>query len=244
MLLLSALCTITGNPKRWWEVIVNKINNIAGLILLCSSGVAHSAVVLTDTFDTDIGTWTQNTTETSVGHSATGGNPDGYMTTTNIGSTGSFGAIGAQNNTADYAGLFSDGLWAVSVDLSFISGDFTDSWLRFRGQDSSHDGWHISLEDSSFDSTWQSYSVTFDTTWSDAVAMANGWVQEEVGLSFSTLWDNVWSSEVRILGDIRMEAGIDNYNVSAVPVPAAIWLFGTALIGLAGFSKRRKAAWL
>ena len=30
--------------------------------------------------------------------------------------------------------------------------------------------------------------------------------------------------------------------VSAVPVPAAIWLFGTALIGLVGFGKRRKAA--
>jgi hypothetical protein len=30
--------------------------------------------------------------------------------------------------------------------------------------------------------------------------------------------------------------------VSAVPVPAAIWLFGTALIGLVGFSKRSKAA--
>ena len=27
----------------------------------------------------------------------------------------------------------------------------------------------------------------------------------------------------------------------AVPVPAAVWLFGTALIGLAGFSKRRKS---
>ena len=30
--------------------------------------------------------------------------------------------------------------------------------------------------------------------------------------------------------------------ISAVPVPAAIWLFGTALLGLVGFSKRRKAA--
>ena len=30
--------------------------------------------------------------------------------------------------------------------------------------------------------------------------------------------------------------------VSAVPVPAAIWLFGTALVGLVGFNKRRKAA--
>jgi len=29
-------------------------------------------------------------------------------------------------------------------------------------------------------------------------------------------------------------------GVSVVPVPAAIWLFGTAMIGLVGFSKRRK----
>ncbi len=31
-------------------------------------------------------------------------------------------------------------------------------------------------------------------------------------------------------------------DVSVVPIPAAIWLFGTALIGLVGFGKRRKAA--
>jgi hypothetical protein len=31
-------------------------------------------------------------------------------------------------------------------------------------------------------------------------------------------------------------------GASVVPVPAAVWLFGTALIGLVGFGKRRKAA--
>lgn len=38
-------------------------------------------------------------------------------------------------------------------------------------------------------------------------------------------------SEVRFYG-----------NPSPVPVPAAVWLFGTALIGLVGFGRRRKAA--
>jgi hypothetical protein len=31
-------------------------------------------------------------------------------------------------------------------------------------------------------------------------------------------------------------------NISPVPVPAAIWLFGSALIGFVGFSRRRKVA--
>ena len=31
-------------------------------------------------------------------------------------------------------------------------------------------------------------------------------------------------------------------HLSTVPVPAAVWLFGTGLVGLIGFSKRRKAA--
>lgn len=35
---------------------------------------------------------------------------------------------------------------------------------------------------------------------------------------------------------------VSGMAVSAVPVPAAIWLFGTAFIGLVGFNKRRKTA--
>jgi hypothetical protein len=51
---------------------------------------------------------------------------------------------------------------------------------------------------------------------------------------------------------VSANTGAGNYNLdnlqfnaaplSPVPVPAAVWLFGTALIGLVGFSKRRKTA--
>jgi len=34
----------------------------------------------------------------------------------------------------------------------------------------------------------------------------------------------------------------DTFKVSAVPVPAAVWLFGSALLGLGGFSRRVKKA--
>jgi hypothetical protein len=46
------------------------------------------------------------------------------------------------------------------------------------------------------------------------------------------------------LGGFYWGVGFDDVqlSVSPVPVPAAVWLFGTALIGLIGFGKRRKIA--
>ena len=35
---------------------------------------------------------------------------------------------------------------------------------------------------------------------------------------------------------------VSGLSTSVVPVPAAAWLFGTALIGLVGFGRRRRAA--
>ena len=61
------------------------------------------------------------------------------------------------------------------------------------------------------------------------------------GLSqFTSLSLRVLTSSVDVPLGLQLQ-GL-TYQPSAVPVPAAIWLFGTALIGLAGFSKRRKAA--
>ena len=236
---------------------MNQIVKHACLILIfCFPNLAYSATTVVDTFDADIGTWSQNTTDTTVGHSAAGGNPDGYMTTDNL--AANTGIIGATNTGADYSGVFADGLWNISVDLSFVSEGFTDAWLRYRFQDSTANGWHISLGEDIFDSTWETYSVTFDTTWTNAMAVGNGWVKESDGAlatpSFMALWDDVYTSEVRLFGILPspsltsssltstggIEAGIDNYIVSAVPIPAAVWLFATALIGLVGFSKRSK----
>ena len=39
-------------------------------------------------------------------------------------------------------------------------------------------------------------------------------------------------------GPLYRESGL---AIAPVPVPAAVWLFGTALVGLIGFSRRRKA---
>lgn len=56
---------------------------------------------------------------------------------------------------------------------------------------------------------------------------------------FTASWDSV------VVGG-SFNGGLGNWtisgNMSAVPVPAAVWLFGSGLLGLAGIARRRKAA--
>jgi hypothetical protein len=55
------------------------------------------------------------------------------------------------------------------------------------------------------------------------------------------LFDRIMVSAGGSGGDYNFD-NLQFNTVSAIPVPAAVWLFGTAPIGLVGFGKRRKAA--
>lgn len=206
---------------------------------------AHAASMVIDTFDMDLEGWAANTTQTNVAHQAMGGNPGGYLETDNLGNPTTFHAVGAVHTGPDYSGVFADGPWKISVDLNFMRGEFEDAWLRFRFRDSSANGWHISLTNA-FSNTWNTYSVMFDTTWNDATAMANGWVKEADGSlatpSFAGLWDDVYTSEVRLLGtpnSTTLVAGIDNYMAAIVPIPGAVWLLVSGLAGMVVLARRR-----
>jgi len=50
---------------------------------------------------------------------------------------------------------------------------------------------------------------------------------------------NPWASGGSLINPDYANGSVDVSAVSAVPVPAAIWLFGSGLIGLVGFSKRK-----
>jgi hypothetical protein len=58
---------------------------------------------------------------------------------------------------------------------------------------------------------------------------------------FDTSWSNLSSVDISFSVGSAFEVGVlDNIAVSTVPVPAAVWLFGSALMGLGWF--RRKQA--
>ncbi len=71
----------------------------------------------------------------------------------------------------------------------------------------------------------------------------NSFLSAGVGdLHYMTLWGADFIGDVFAGSYSGSTVGMDlRLGLSAVPVPAAVWLFGTALIGLVGFGKRKKA---
>jgi hypothetical protein len=68
------------------------------------------------------------------------------------------------------------------------------------------------------------------------LALGSLWLGSETAVDQNGLGSSYYSNL-----ELSRISGVSP-SVSAVPAPAAAWLFGTALIGLVGFSKRRKAA--
>jgi hypothetical protein len=52
--------------------------------------------------------------------------------------------------------------------------------------------------------------------------------------------DGRWGTEDDAVFCGNLATWVATSNVSAVPVPAAVWLFGSGLIGLVGFARREK----
>jgi hypothetical protein len=80
--------------------------------------------------------------------------------------------------------------------------------------------------------------ASFTTKIASAVFKDNQWVLRGVlGVA-----DHIYGLRVEAHGDKTLTSGSYTTNVSTVPVPAAAWLFGSAIAGLVGFGKRKKAA--
>lgn len=87
------------------------------------------------------------------------------------------------------------------------------------------------------------FSPTDSSGWMDYILRIN-WHNAPINSTISGLVisgiDNI-DTTWRAWDSITQQQISGTFTIEAVPVPAAVWLFGSGLIGLVGFAKRKKA---
>ena len=212
------------------------IVTLMAIAALCS--FAGGATIGTETFDADAAGFVPNTTSSTVVWTDPGGNPDGHILTRKSLSPPVFD-IGALTTDADFMGDYAaDGITGATVDLSFNTDNVDAAWLRFR-RDIFTNGWRYPLTNVFAPTdTWNTYSVNFDPTWSDADAINAGWLTDQdinpasnPSPSFADVMSSVGRAEVRIGSQGSTIVGIDNFGL--VPEPhGALLLFVGAMFSL------------
>lgn len=203
--------------------------------LFCS--VVAGATIGVETFDVDAAGFVANTTSSVVVWTDPGGNPGGHLLTRKLLSPPVFD-IGALTTRADFTGDFAaDGITGAGVDLNFMTDNVDGAWLRFR-KDIFTNGWRFPLTNVfAPTNTWMSYSFSFDPTWSDADAIAAGWVTDNdinpianPSPPFADVMSSVGRAEVRIASVGSTVVGIDNFRLVPEPSSVALALIGSCLI--------------
>ncbi len=182
----------------------------------------------------NLGGWSGGTAGTILSNPGAGGNPGGYLVVDRPNATAEPGTS-APEATGNFLGT----TWTASLDLRLLD-DSTigTAALRFRYNSPAFNGWRFLLGPVSSD--WQTFTINFDPSWSDAQAIGNGWDTDLPGGAGSVSWSqtlsDVFRTSVRLENGINpIHFGIDNFSLipdATVPLPGAapLLMFGSLLL--------------
>jgi len=211
---------------------MNRLQVLAILAILWTFGstVAWAASVREDWNNGTLGGWEANTIQATVEVMTAGGVDDSpflYSYETALPST--FNLVGVVQHVAPYTGNYSGYDYAhVQCDLQFIHGLFLRAMFRIRYLDASYNDWYVVLTWNTPPGMWNTYSVDFDPNWTDAEAMAAGWVQDPPAPSFRETMAQVYAAEIRVEGydGVDLAVGIDNFVLESRTVDATAGTWG------------------
>ena len=131
---------------------------------------------------------------------------------------------GTGNGPIDGNGDNVDDRWLTSIDVLFRDINNNESTLN--------------VDLTSVDDGFGSVDLDSNDGW---ILLSAGDISGDADLTQLKAIFFSGDSGTEVTGVRNDRFAIDNLNVTVVPVPAAVWLLGTALLGLLGFSRRSNA---
>lgn len=205
---------------------------VAGLMALFSA--SSYGMTISSTFDLDAEGWTGNGVGANVTYESTGGNPGGFIRVNDTGN------VLPLNSGILAPGAFLGDLSAfiggeLSVDYRAISGsnatllpEFGRAWIAGGG------------EEAFFDLAAAPPAAGAWDTFTAPLYAASWGVSDAI---WATIMGNVTTLGIGTDAfDGADVVGVDNISISQVPLPAAIWLFLSALGALGLYGRRRRTA--
>ena len=146
-----------------------------------------------------------------------------------IGATECAGIFSGNNSNKDLNGLFGVGDWTEILKLDDSEGTESDNGITLTVNDDPTKTWSV-----------DTYAGN------DPVMFAlKGGPTFSAFLMDTSVTSGTWNNESMLTGGGDRGAGLSHWSIysggmTVVPLPAAAWLFGSALVGLAGIGYRRK----
>jgi hypothetical protein len=185
---------------------------IAALLIVATPLAAEADHVSAEWDEGTTEGWLPATGAAVLGVYASGGYSGGYLESSE--NPYLYGIVGALNFGPEYAGDFDvHGYVRFQVAVKFQIGSFNVVYFHVRYQSGSHNGWYLPLPADTGDSGWQWFDVDFEPTWSDAQAMAAGWMQETNTPSFAVTMSDVYHTGIKGTGTGVLSLGIDAFRL-------------------------------
>lgn len=157
---------------------------------------------------------------------------DGYMLTPNIGGVRIGDAFSSGDNAAQPSFGFGQGIDSSFAFTNDSSNLFSASSIDLLEATVFPDTFGITLIGTKADTSVVSQTLTLDGVAGTETFALSGAFSGLVSLKIAEDITNSFSIDI---------VAIDDIVLTRVPLPAATWLFGSGLIGLIGFARRKKA---
>ena len=217
---------------------------VFGSIFACQSAGAAIVPGLIDDFeDGTLGGWAPPKANTSN----IAGGPAGSTRALEISSANRLAPFDAGT---DINGAIDSAVTAIEVDMMRLSDDVAPLEIRLAlfGPGTGNRWTSTLAQTLAGDGLWSTYSFSILEADLTQVAGAGSYANLVGNLNRIMFRHDVGGPSA---GGTMVDLSVDPFyidnvravaGVPAIPVPAAVWLFGTALLGLIGYGKRRRAA--